>query len=97
MPKEQQTEIPGTEASKIKAIEKVAEAYLDARDAFQKASAKVQEWKTKLITVCREHELEMSVDGEGNRLYKYDDLVVTFTHKDGVKVKTAKEEDLDEG
>jgi hypothetical protein len=95
MPKEEQQQIPGTETPKIKAIEKVAEAYQDSKDAFQKASAKVQEWKTKLIAVCREHEGEMSVDGEGNRLYKYDDLVVTFSHKDGVKVKTAKEEDPD--
>jgi hypothetical protein len=93
MSKPEQQEIPGTEAPKIKAIEKVAEAYLDARDAFQKASGKVQEWRTKLIAVCREHETEMNVDSEGNRIYKYDELVVLFTHKDGVKVKTAKEEE----
>jgi hypothetical protein len=95
MPEKQQ-EIPGTEAPTIKPIEKVAESYLDARNTFQKASAKVQEWKTKLIGVCREHESEMGQDGDGNRVYKYDDFVVLFSHKDGVKVKTAKEEDPDE-
>lgn len=89
MPKLEQSEIPGTEAPKIKEIETAADRYNLAKDEFQKASDKVQKQKDKLIEVCREHAADMAVNADGDRVYKYDGLLVVLTDKINVKVKRA--------
>lgn len=95
MPKTEQIEIAGTEAPKIVEIEKAADRYNTAKEEFQLASEKVQKQKEKLIEVCQAHDNKMPVNGEGDRVYKYDGLLVVLTDKINVKVKRAQEPDKD--
>jgi hypothetical protein len=93
MPKAEQTEIPGTETPRIKAIENAADRYNEAKEAFQQASDTVQKQKDKLLEVCQANVDDMPVNGEGDRVYKYDGLLVVLSDKANVKVKRAPEPD----
>jgi hypothetical protein len=95
MPK--QLEISGTERPVIKEIEDAAEAYVRARDKRMKLTGAQCEAKAALLTVVKAHEGELSVDGEGNRVYRYDDYLVTLKSKRNIKVKTAHEDEDSEG
>lgn len=88
----EQTEIPGMEAPKIKEIERAAAKYVDARDARMKLTEKEVAAKAALIEVCKEHESEMGVNGDGQKVYRYDDMLVVLTDKLNVKVRTAVED-----
>jgi hypothetical protein len=97
MPK--QIEIPGTETPRIAEIDEAAEAFVAIRDKWQAHGKKLIEAKEALIQVCVAHTKEMAPDGEGNRLYKYDDdmMVILKPSKNNVKVKHVHEdEDEDE-
>ena len=86
-----QDEIPGTEAPKIKQIENAAAKYVDARDSRMKLTEKECAAKTNLIAVCQEHAEKMNVNADGDRVYRYDDLLVVLTDKLNVKVRSAQE------
>ena len=50
--------------------------------------------KLALLQVCQAHEKELDKDGDGNRVYRFDDeLVLLKPGKANVKVKNAASED----
>lgn len=89
MSKPEQTQIPGTEAPKIKPIENAAAKYIDARDSRMKLTEKECVAKASLIEVCQQHADKMNVNADGDRVYRYDDLLVVLTDKLNVKVRPA--------
>ena len=68
--------IPGTEAPKIKAIELAAEKYVDVRDKRMALTEKECQAKQALIETVITHQDKLSVNADGERLYRFDDLVV---------------------
>lgn len=87
MPKQQ--EIPGTEAPTIKAIEEAAEAYVSVRDRRMKLTEQEVTAKANLIAACEKHKDKLTPDLQGNRTYRYDEMIVVLKPgKDNVKVKT---------
>lgn len=93
-PKLRQTEIPGTERPKIKAIDEAAEIYCDLRDKMQKAVQKFKEAKEKLRDLMHKNAEKVRVaDGSGQLVYKYDDMMVQVIPKDEqIKVKHVDED-----
>ena len=91
-------DIPGTERPTIKEIEEAAEAYTALREKWQALGEKLTTAKTALIQTVLEHEKELSKDKDGNRVYRYDDMLVIL--KPGspkVRVKAVHDEtDADE-
>ena len=77
----------------IKSIESAADVYTGAREKFQKASVSVQDARTKLIEVMQANADKLAVDGDGNRIYRFDDELVVLTETAKVKVKSAIESD----
>lgn len=75
------------EAPRIKEIDKAAEAYVTARDKRMKLTTAEVTAKQNLLQVCRDHESELSSDGNGILRYRYDDMVVEWTKKDKIKVR----------
>lgn len=95
MPK--QLQIEGTEGPKIPEIEEAAEAYTGLRDKWQALGEKLTTAKVALTQTVLDHEKELSKDGDGNRVYRFDDmLVILKPGKPGVKVKAVHEDDDDE-
>lgn len=86
-------EIPGTERPKIKAIEDAASTYVDARDKRMKLTEKEIECKAKLIDAMQRHIDKLSVDADGNRIYRFDDELVILIQLESVKVKHADPDD----
>ena len=71
-----QTEIPGTEIPHIEELEQAAEAYVKVRDKRMDLTEQEITQKTNLIQVALAHEKELSKDADGNRCYRFDDLLV---------------------
>jgi hypothetical protein len=92
-----QTEIPGTERPTIQDIETAASAYTSMREKWQAAGEKLTALKTELIQVVMSHEKELIKDKDGNRVYRFDDLLVILKPgKPGVKVKNVHEEESED-
>lgn len=88
-----QAEIPGTERPKIKEIELAAEAYVSIRDKRMRLTEQEVELKGALIDVVHKHADKITPNGEGERHYRFDDLVVILKPgKDNVKVRSADSE-----
>jgi len=85
----------GFERPVIKAIESAATKYVNLREEFQKASARVQEAKTKLIAVMQANSDKLSKDAEGNSIYRYNEELVILSESVGVKVKALSEPEED--
>lgn len=92
MPRPEQQEIPGTEAPKIKEIEKAAQKYVDIRDSRMALTTKEVAAKAALIEVMQKHAGEVSRDKDDNLVYRYDDSLVIVSDKLQVKVRTATDE-----
>jgi hypothetical protein len=89
-----QTEIPGTERPKIKAIDVAAELYVNLRDKMQMAVKTFKEAKTALSVLMHKHEEKIGKDGEGVMRYRYDDMLVEVTPKDEtLKVRHCEDEE----
>lgn len=82
-----QMEIPGTERPKIKPIEEAARAYVDVRDKRMALTEKEVVSRAKLIDVMQKNADKLSVDGEGNRIYRFNDELVILSDKATVKVR----------
>jgi hypothetical protein len=97
MPKDQ-TELTGEGFQRpvIKSIENAAAEYVARREKFQKASEACQEAKTKLLEVMQANSDKLDQDGNGSRIYRYDDELVILTEKANVKVKNAVEDQEDD-
>ena len=95
MPKNQ-LEIPTMERPKIKAIEDTAQDYVTIRDKRMKLTEQEIVAKASLIETMLKHEDKLCVDGEGNRIYRFDDEVVLLSQKTGVKVRHAADPDDDD-
>lgn len=86
MPK--QKELDGMESPTIAEIETAAEDYGKLRDKRMKLLEQEIAAKLTLITTVKEHEKELSLDAEGNRCYRFDDMLVILKRgKENVKVK----------
>lgn len=86
MPKNQ-LEIPGTERPRVKPIEDAAENYVSVRDKRMKLTEQEIAAKLKLIEVMLRNSDKLSEDGDGNRVYQYDEELVILNEKTNVKVK----------
>jgi hypothetical protein len=76
-PRLRQTEIPGTERPKFKALEEQAELYCDLRDKMQNSVKKFKEQgKTPLIDMLHKYKDKLDTNGEGETVYAYDDMIV---------------------
>jgi hypothetical protein len=73
---------PGVAPVRIKAIDRLAAIYADARDQRIEASGPEIKAKKNLIAVLHEHEKEIGRDGEGILRYEYDDVLVTLSPGD---------------
>lgn len=91
-----QMEIPGTERPKIAQIELAAEEFINFKDKHERIGEQLNEAKEKLIDVMHVHEEKLSVDADGNRCYKYDDLILTLKSNENIKVKEVKEREGDD-
>lgn len=92
MPKLEQAEIPGTERPKIKAIEEAADNYVTARDKRMKLTEQEVAAKGKLVEVMLRHADKLCEDGDGNKIYRFDDEVVLLSDIATVKVRRVREE-----
>lgn len=89
-----QTEIPGTERVKIRAIDEASETYVNLRDKMQSAVASFKEAKTKLSDLMHKHSDKIGKNGAGALMYRYDDMLVQLIPKDEqLKVKHVDPED----
>lgn len=92
-----QTEIPGMERPKIAEIEDAAEAYLKTREKWQQLGEQLIEHRTALLNVMHTHVKKLSVNGDGERVYSFDEHIVVLKERgDTVKVKKSKEPEEDE-
>lgn len=92
-----QMEIDGTGRVAIPEIDEAASAYVAVRDKRMAATEKEVAAKTNLIQVVLAHEKELSKDGDGNRVYRFDDeLVILKAGKVKVQVKHASDDTADE-
>jgi hypothetical protein len=80
--KPRQRYIPGTEPPSVPAIEKAAEAYVEARDARMSMLATEVERHDALLALMREHKLDS---------YEFDGQIINIVHQDRVRVKRKKE------
>jgi hypothetical protein len=71
-------EIPGIEASSIKAIEEAAETYVGLLENWQKLGEKLTEAKAELLKVVERHADKLTPNAEGERYYHYDDEIVIY-------------------
>lgn len=83
-----QTEIPGTERVKNKAIAEAADTYRKARDRRVRATRPEVEAKQSLIDLMHKHGLAVYNDGEI--------IVEIIPTKEKVKVRDAEEEEPDD-
>jgi hypothetical protein len=87
-----QTELSGIEATRIKEIDQAALAYVEKRDKRMKLTEQECAAKLALIVVVQKHLQELGLNEHGDRVYRFDELIVILGQKDTVKVKTAVEE-----
>jgi len=93
-PRPVQTEIPGTELPKIRAIEDAAEDYVTKRDTRQRASEREVESKTKLVDLIHKHQDELPRGPKNEIIYRYSDMLVTLTPtEETLKVKHVEPEE----
>lgn len=89
-----QLKIPGTEPASIPEIEEASENYVRARDKRMRLLESEITAKTNLLQVLLQHEDKLSANEEGNKVYRYDDLVVILKRgKLNVKVKSAHDDE----
>lgn len=94
-----QTEIPGTERPRIRALDEAGEVYVDLRDKMQTAVKKFKEAKTKLADLMHKHSegenAKLPKNPEtGEIIYRYDDMEVRLTPKEEeLKVKHVESDD----
>lgn len=87
MPKAQK-ELEGMEPPSIREIENAAEAYVDVRDKRMKLTEKEVAAKETLIQAVLKHADAILPNGDGDRVYRYDDMVVILkAGKPNVKVR----------
>lgn len=84
---EKSQDFPGMERPSIKAIDNAAEEYVQIRDKRMKLTENEVAAKTKLMDVMEKNYDKLGIDGDGNRIYRYDEMVVIFSDKKNVKVK----------
>lgn len=95
MPK--QKELDGMERPAIKEIEEAADAYVAVRDKRMALTTKEVAAKTNLMQVMLAHEKDLSKNGDGDLVYRFDDeIVILKPGKSTVKVKTAHDDEEDE-
>jgi hypothetical protein len=86
-PKAKQGHLPEMEPPSIPEIEEAAEAYVKARNKWQRAHQPMMEAQEILHGVMRE---------KGQRRYEFDSKIVEIVGSEKVKVKAAKEDDDDD-
>lgn len=96
-PRPIQTEIPGTERPRIKALENAAEDYVTKRDTRMQATTKEVEAKTKLSDLMHKYstgeDAPLKKTSEGELVYRYADMEVRLTPKEEVlKVRHVEDE-----
>lgn len=92
-----QKELDGMERPTIKEIEEAAEDYVDARDRRMKMTEKEVACKSVLLQLMIKHESELSKNGEGELIYRYEDEEVRLLPgKANVKVKAVHDTDEDD-
>lgn len=89
MPRPEQTEIEGTAAPKIPAIEKAGKSYVNVRDERMALTQKEVAAKEKLLQAIHDNQDKLTPNGEGKIIYRYDDMQVIFSAgKENVKVRS---------
>lgn len=95
MPK--QKELDGMERPAIKEIEEAADAYVAVRDKRMALTTKEVAAKTNLMQVMLAHEKDLTKNGDGDLVYRFDDeIVILKPGKANVKVKAAHDDEEDE-
>lgn len=96
MPKNQE-QLKGLEEPSITEIEDAAEDYKKLRDKRMKILDQEIAAKAKLLETMKENIEQLSVDAEGNRVYRYDEeLVILSEGKVNVKVKHVRDQTEEE-
>jgi hypothetical protein len=93
-----QMEIAGTERPRITEIEEAADAYVSIRDKRMNLTVKEIAAREALVTTVQAHKSELTPNGAGEYVYRYDDdlEVVLKPGKEKVKVRHASTDDEDE-
>src|SRR5262245_4460382 len=88
---------PGVAPVKIKAIDKIAEEYIEERDKRLAALAAEVTAKTQLIEALHFHSDQLQ-QPDGSLQYRFDDQVITLIPgKEKLKVSTYEETDVTDG
>lgn len=82
MAKAKQDYLDGMKPPSIKAIDKAADAFVEARNTFQNAQKKMEERRAILDALMHEHQLEQ---------YEYDGKLVKYDGEPKLKVVAIKE------
>jgi hypothetical protein len=82
MAKAKQKHLEGMEPPSIPAIDRAADTFVDARNAFQNAQKKMEERREILDALMHEHQLEK---------YEYDGKLVKYEGEPKLKVVAVKE------
>lgn len=86
----------GVSPIRIKAIDRLAEAYVEERDKRLIQTPKEVAAKQKLIAALHEHESELK-QPDGKLAYRYDETVITLTPgKEKLKVQGVEKEEGDD-
>jgi hypothetical protein len=84
---------PGIAPVKIRAIDKLADEYIEARDQRMQMTPLEVAAKTKLIDALRANVDKIGTDPEGTIIYRYDTIVITL-EPGKAKLKVKDESDI---
>lgn len=87
MAKAKQAHLSGMEPPSIKAIDKAADAYVEARNARMNAGVREKERKIILADLMKQH---------GYTEYEYDGKIIRVLSKENVKVSEVSSDDDDD-
>ena len=88
-----QAEIPGTEQSKIPALERAADKYYDTRRTWQGLGEELANHKAKVIELMHTHRDAIANRDEDVLVYIRGDYKISLSAKESVKVKIAKDDE----
>ena len=82
----------GVERISVPVINKAISKYVELRDEHREVTEALTDAKADLIKAMKDNKDKLSCDAEGVMIYSHDDLKVTLTPKDTVKVRSEDEE-----
>lgn len=80
---------PGVGHKRISEIESAADKVLSLNDKIKRLRETKSEADKVLLSKIQKHRAELGENGNGETVYRYDDLIVIVTEKMQIKIKEA--------